>query len=93
MNPFSKKEVERTYEISPEHILEVRDLNVHIAVDDYDLHAVRGVNFALKKGKHSVSSENQDAGKVSPARRSSGSIRIIAGLKVRSYTGRSPVRS
>ncbi len=51
MNPFSKKEVERTYEISPEHILEVRNLNVHIAVDDYDLHAVRGVNFTLRKGE------------------------------------------
>ena len=39
----------RSYEMSPEHILEVRDLNVRIAVDDYSLHAVRGVTFPLRK--------------------------------------------
>ena len=39
------------YQIAPEHILEVKDLNVHINVDDYDLHAVRGVNFSLKNGE------------------------------------------
>ena len=51
MKPFRKKEPETTYEIAPEHILEVKDLHVRIAVDDYDLHAVRGVNFSLKKGE------------------------------------------
>ena len=51
MKPFRKKDLETTYEIAPEHILEVKDLHVRIAVDDYDLHAVRGVNFSLKKGE------------------------------------------
>ena len=41
----------QTYEIAPENILEVSDLHVHIAVDDYLLHAVRGVNFSIKKGE------------------------------------------
>ena len=48
---FGKNEEVRTYSISQEHILEVRDLQVRISVDDYELHAVRGVNFALKKGE------------------------------------------
>lgn len=51
---FKKKdemEQARSYEMSPDHILEVRDLNVHIAVDDYSLHAVRGVTFPLRKGE------------------------------------------
>lgn len=43
--------MEQSYEIAPEHILEVKDLHVHITVDDYELHAVRGVNFTLKKGE------------------------------------------
>ena len=47
----SKKDQAQNYEISPEHILEVRNLNVRISVDDYLLHAVRGVNFSLKKGE------------------------------------------
>ncbi len=51
MKLFAKEKTERTYEINPEHILEVRDLHVKIAVDDYELHAVRGVNFSLKKGE------------------------------------------
>lgn len=51
LKPFKKNEPERSYEIAPEHILEVKDLHVRIKVDDYDLHAVRGVNFALKKGE------------------------------------------
>ena len=46
-----KNEPERTYEMREDHILEVRDLNVWINVDDYDLHAVRGVNFPLRKGE------------------------------------------
>ena len=46
-----KKDQAQSYEISPEHILEVRNLNVRISVDDYLLHAVRGVNFSLKKGE------------------------------------------
>ena len=47
----AKNEQAQSYEISPDHILEVRDLNVRISVDDYILHAVRGVNFSLKKGE------------------------------------------
>ncbi len=39
------------YTIAPENILEVRDLHVHIKVDDYVLHAVRGVDFTMKKGE------------------------------------------
>ena len=37
--------------IAEENILEVRDLKVNIAVDDYVLNAVRGVNFTMKKGE------------------------------------------
>lgn len=51
LKPFRKNESVSTFEIAPEHILEVKDLHVHISVDDYDLHAVRGVNFTLKKGE------------------------------------------
>ena len=47
----NKTDEVRSYEMSQEHILEVRDLHVRINVDDYDLHAVRGVNFALRKGE------------------------------------------
>ena len=47
----NKKDQTQSYELSPDHILEVRDLNVHISVDDYLLHAVRGINFSLKKGE------------------------------------------
>ena len=47
----NRKDQIQNYEISPDHILEVKDLNVHISVDDYLLHAVRGVNFSLKKGE------------------------------------------
>ena len=46
-----KKETLREYDIAPEHILEVKDLHVRISVDDYVLHAVRGVSFSLKKGE------------------------------------------
>ena len=41
----------RTLAMSPENILEVRDLRVNIKVDDYVLNAVRGVNFTMKKGE------------------------------------------
>lgn len=41
----------RSLSMSPENILEVRDLRVDIKVDDYVLNAVRGVNFAMKKGE------------------------------------------
>ena len=37
--------------IAEENILEVRNLKVNIAVDDYVLNAVRGVNFTMKKGE------------------------------------------
>ena len=37
--------------IADDHILEVRNLKVDIAVDDYILNAVRGVSFSLKKGE------------------------------------------
>ena len=37
--------------IADDHILEVRNLKVDIAVDDYILNAVRGVTFSLKKGE------------------------------------------
>ena len=37
--------------IAEENILEVRNLKVDIAVDDYVLNAVRGVNFTMKKGE------------------------------------------
>ena len=37
--------------IAEDHILEVRNLKVDIAVDDYILNAVRGVSFSLKKGE------------------------------------------
>ena len=48
----NKKERElREYAIAPENILEVRDLHVRIKVDDYELHAVRGVDFTMKKGE------------------------------------------
>ncbi len=46
-----QKETLREYEIAPEHILEVKNLHVRISVDDYILHAVRGVDFTLKKGE------------------------------------------
>ena len=51
MKRTHREHTQATYEMSPEHILEVKDLHVHIAVDDYDLHAVRGVSFSLKKGE------------------------------------------
>ena len=51
MRSNKKDRAQGEYTIAPEHILEVKDLHVHIAVDDYDLHAVRGVNFSLKKGE------------------------------------------
>ena len=47
----NKQETVKNYQIAPEHILEVKDLHVHIDVDEYKLHAVRGVNFALRKGE------------------------------------------
>ena len=37
--------------IAEENILEVRNLKVDIAVDDYVLNADRGVNFTMKKGE------------------------------------------
>ena len=47
----SQEQKQGSYQIAQEHILEVKDLHVHISVDEYDLHAVRGVNFSLKKGE------------------------------------------
>ena len=47
----NKQETVKNYQIASEHILEVKDLHVHIDVDEYKLHAVRGVNFALRKGE------------------------------------------
>ncbi len=44
-------QAQKAFEIAPEHILEVRDLQVDISVDDYVLNAVRGVSFSLKQGE------------------------------------------
>lgn len=51
MRHSRKNGARKEYAIAPEHILEVRGLNVHIKVDDYVLHAVRGVSFDMKKGE------------------------------------------
>lgn len=46
-----KPQETREYSMAPDHILEVHDLRVDIKMDDYMLNAVRGVDFALKKGE------------------------------------------
>lgn len=46
-----KKRVSQEYTMAEENILEVRNLQVNIKVDDYILNAVRGVNFSMKKGE------------------------------------------
>ena len=51
MRHSRKNGTRKEHAIAPEHILEVRGLNVHIKVDDYVLHAVRGVSFDMKKGE------------------------------------------
>ena len=47
MRHSRKNGARKEYAIAPEHILEVRGLNVRIKVDDYVLHAVRGFNFDM----------------------------------------------
>jgi len=51
MRHSRKNGTRKEHAIAPEHILEVRGLNVRIKVDDYVLHAVRGVSFDMKKGE------------------------------------------
>ena len=46
-----KKGPDRPVEMSGDHLLEVRDLNVNIRVEEDTLHAVRGVNFVLGRGE------------------------------------------
>ena len=41
----------KEYTIAPENILEVRNLQVDIQMDDHVLNAVRGVDFSMKKGQ------------------------------------------
>ena len=49
---WSKKEtLEHQVEMSGDYLLEVRDLNVNIRVEEDTLHSVRGVNFVLRKGE------------------------------------------
>ena len=49
---WNKKEnLEHQVEMSGDYLLEVRDLNVNIKVEEDTLNAVRGVNFVLRKGE------------------------------------------
>jgi len=49
---WSKKEnLDHQVEMTGDYLLEVRDLNVNIQVEEDTLHAVRGVNFVLRKGE------------------------------------------
>ncbi|MBQ7777638.1 MAG: ABC transporter ATP-binding protein [Oscillibacter sp.] len=49
---WNKKEnLDHQVELSGDYLLEVRDLNVNIQVEEDTLHAVRGVNFVLRRGE------------------------------------------
>ena len=49
---WNKKEnLDHQVELSGDYLLEVRDLNVNIKVEEDTLNAVRGVNFVLRKGE------------------------------------------
>ena len=47
----NKKNQTAEYTVADGNILEVKDLRVNIKVDDYELNAVRGVSFSMKKGE------------------------------------------
>lgn len=47
-------------------LLDVRDLETHFLGEKSVIRAVGGVSFQVRRGKHSVSSANPDAGKASP---------------------------
>lgn len=49
---WNKKEnLEHQVEMSGDYLLEVRDLNVNIKVEEDTLNAVRGVNFVMRRGE------------------------------------------